>query len=64
MTKLHEPRCRCENCDFTCLEHNIAIRFPEIEGLGQRVLPGELVPAGECPLCGALMHIIKPEVKK
>lgn len=46
---------RCQNCD------NVYEHIEEIEqvikDLHQRVAPGEKMPAGECPACGALVHI-------
>lgn len=36
-------------------------RFPDIPGLLSRVEPGGIVPAGECPGCGALCYpVVEP----
>jgi hypothetical protein len=32
-----------------------------IKDIGQRVAPGEPMPAGECPRCGALAHTMEEE---
>lgn len=44
---------RCQNCDFETL-HETELKEPK--DLWERVAPGEPVPAGECPDCGALCH--------
>lgn len=45
---------RCSNCNF--VSFNLE-GLPPIKDLLQRVAPGEPMPAGECPTCGALVHI-------
>ena len=43
----------CQNCRKTWTED----KLEEItHGLWERVSPGELMPSGECPKCGALCH--------
>lgn len=42
----------CGNCDWTGKEDDCG----EIENFHERVGPGETVPVGECPECGALAH--------
>ena len=44
---------QCQNCD----EIHRAADLLHIKDLSMRVSPGEVVPSGECPLCGALCHI-------
>jgi uncharacterized Zn finger protein (UPF0148 family) len=44
--------CQCENCDWT----GTASELKPIADLEQRVAAGEIMPAGECPECGALAH--------
>lgn len=44
----------CDNCGHRCPEFEVA--FPDIPDLLERINPGERVPAGECPECGALVH--------
>lgn len=48
-----EPLSRCQNCD-TCHPES---RLLPIEDLAQRVEPGEPMPSGECPDCGALCQL-------
>lgn len=52
---LTNPLCRCQNCGFECYEHELN----EPKDLAERVFPGERVPNGECPSCGALSHEIE-----
>lgn len=49
----------CQNCDTTW---PTSILF-EVENLSMRVSPGEVMPSGECPACGAVCHI-KPKTKE
>jgi len=44
----------CDNCEWTGLANDLL----PISNFDQRVPPGELVPAGECPECGCLAHIV------
>lgn len=37
-------------------EDELKTVFPDIPDLLQRISPGEPVPIGECPDCGALVH--------
>ena len=52
-----KPAVACENCEWTGDESEMTKRFPCIDDLHKRVHPGEVVPAGECPKCGALAHL-------
>lgn len=45
---------RCQNCDNIYDEQNLVTP----EHLSERVAPGEPMPSGECPDCGALCHTI------
>jgi hypothetical protein len=42
----------CQNCDLPWNEDSLN----PVEDLTMRVAPGELMPAGECPACGAVCH--------
>lgn len=42
----------CDNCDFTTTD---PANLLTVQCLSQRVLPGETMPSGECPECGALV---------
>jgi hypothetical protein len=48
------PRVACADCAWTGRERDCG----EIVSLPQRVAPGEIMPAGECPECGALCHLV------
>ena len=43
----------CQNCGKAFPEAKLVTPIPDLE---QRVMPGEPMPAGECPECGALCH--------
>lgn len=45
----------CQNCEWT----GEADELLDIADFGQRVSPGEPCPAGECPECGALAHLVE-----
>jgi hypothetical protein len=49
----------CQNCDWTGEASTLNI----IKDVFQRVAPGEFMPSGECPKCGALCHEIKISAK-
>ena len=49
----------CGNCGRVSDESELTHVFPDIPDLTQRIAPGERVPAGECPECGALAHAIQ-----
>ena len=50
-----DAKVSCGNCDWTGTEDDCN----EIEHLSERVGAGETMPAGECPECGALAHLIQ-----
>lgn len=45
----------CADCDWT----GKAEELNDIRNLGARVCAGEEMPAGECPVCGALAHLVE-----
>ena len=49
----------CGDCGRISDETEIVRVFPNIPDLTERIAPGEPVPFGECPDCGALVHEIK-----
>jgi len=54
----------CGNCQKTMhSEDELAHVFPDIPDLLQRISPGEPVPIGECPDCGALVHVEEEDAK-
>lgn len=44
--------CRCDNCDWT----GPASGLDDISDVQERLDPGGVVPAGQCPACGALAY--------
>lgn len=44
--------CQCQNCDWEGDDGDCR----EIQNLSERVEPGEIMPSGECPECGALCY--------
>lgn len=51
------PLYHCYNCDRDY--DSLVNQFPDIPDLLERIAPGEPVPDGECPECGALVHEVK-----
>jgi len=49
----------CDNCGRISDERDLARVFPDIPDMMERIAPGEPVPFGECPDCGALVHAIR-----
>lgn len=49
----------CQNCGKTWAEDQLR----EVKDLFERVAPGEEMPSGECPECGAVCHPVRPEQK-
>lgn len=46
--------CRCDDCGTI----TIASKLEEIDDIGERLDPGSIVPAGQCPECGALAYYL------
>lgn len=53
---VEKKKYNCGNCEFGT---NNDSRLRPIKDIFQRVAPGEPMPAGECPNCGALVHLNK-----
>lgn len=53
----------CQNCSDVRDESEI-VPLEAVRDLLARIQPGELVPAGECRSCGALVHLIQPSSLK
>jgi hypothetical protein len=51
----------CQNCRRRFSESLLINPIPHF---WERVSPGEIVPSGECPKCGALCHQIFPKSKR
>lgn len=54
--KAKPKKFRCGDCGQVFSESELEHKFPNIPDLGARVFPGEVVPGGECPECGALVY--------
>lgn len=52
--------CECPNCAWRGTEDDMKRVYPDIPDLAARMAPGEPVPIGECPECGALCHPVDP----
>lgn len=50
-------RYACDNCDFTTDTDENFKSLYEVDSLAERLDPGCVVPAGECPECGAFVYI-------
>lgn len=48
--------CKCDNCDHECRGDELDM----ISDIEQRLTPGGVVPAGQCPECGALAYLDEP----
>lgn len=55
--KRFAPRYECGNCGKQ-FRDELLLDWP-IPDLERRVAPGEPMPAGECPECQALVHVLK-----
>jgi hypothetical protein len=49
---------QCQNCGRLFKEDELVNPIPDLE---QRVAPGEVMPSGECPACGAVCHTVKAD---
>lgn len=49
--------CTCGNCGLTCDEDDLRVTLSETPDLDQRLDPGSVVPAGECPYCGCFTYL-------
>lgn len=47
---------KCDNCGHETTERKLKVRLEGIPDLNGRLDPGGVVPAGECPKCGALAY--------
>jgi hypothetical protein len=50
-----DPQTGCGNCGWAGRQSQLK----PIQDIFERVAPGEIMPAGECPECGALAHLKK-----
>lgn len=50
---------KCDNCGARYASDDVRITLETVSGLEQRLTPGSVVPAGECPDCGALCYLLE-----
>jgi hypothetical protein len=48
-----DDKSQCQNCDRVWPDA-VIVPLEEVKKLFERVTPGEPMPSGECPVCGAL----------
>lgn len=49
--------CQCDNCGWSGSMDDLRAQLDEVECGLERLDPGSVVPAGECPKCGAFAYI-------
>jgi len=50
--------CKCDNCQWTGIESQLGKTLFQIHRLAERLDPGSVVPAGECPKCGSFAYLM------
>lgn len=55
--QLKLTQCRCDCCDWFGPMQDLRAQLEEVEYPLERLEPGSIVPAGECPECGAFAYI-------
>ncbi|APH74132.1 hypothetical protein [Aquibium oceanicum] len=55
-TENDDDPCICDDCGET----HRADELDMVTDIEERISPGEIVPAGQCPSCGALAHLVNP----
>jgi hypothetical protein len=56
--------CECGNCEWIGPMNELGCQLDQIPDFFERVDVGEICPAGECPKCGALAHLVElPEAR-
>jgi len=49
--------CKCDDCQWSGAMQHLGKQLDETPGLNQRLDPGSVVPAGECPKCGSFAYL-------
>lgn len=55
---------QCQNCDWAGPDEDLGRQLEDVPDLLSRVSPGEPMPTGECPRCGALCQPIEEDEYK
>ena len=50
-------QCKCDDCQWQGPMVQLGKQLDETPDLNQRLSPGSVVPAGECPKCGAFAYL-------
>jgi hypothetical protein len=48
----------CDNCQWEGDEEQLGRTLVEVHHLGERLDPGSIVPAGECPECSCFAYLV------
>ena len=51
-------QCTCDNCNWTGDEADLRFDITDCPDLNDRLEPGSVVPAGECPECGSFAYLV------
>jgi hypothetical protein len=54
---MNAQSCKCQNCEWRGTMDQLGCQLEDTADLLERVASGEIMPAGECPECGALAHL-------
>ncbi len=55
---MSDRQCKCDNCAWSGPESKLGRDLENTPDLDMRLDPGGVVPAGECPKCGALAYLV------
>ena len=59
MKRKPREKVHCDACNKDFTVSKMRVVFPDIPHLYERLDIGGKVPAGECPVCGALVYVVK-----
>lgn len=58
MATIGEQMCRCDNCEWYGKANDLGCTLDETPDLHERLDPGSVVPAGECPECQCFAYFV------
>jgi len=58
MATIAEQMCECGNCDWEGTANELGCPLDETPDLHERLDPGSVVPAGECPECRCFAYFL------